>query len=293
MTIAYPDMDIWRGRDWSTATEQQLADKALAEAFGWESIRTLMGGSLSISPTAVRPNQPICAPGSYYVAPVGAPGILDPYVGIDGRWYNRSGGWRPEGCSCADARRVRLPGPVGRIESVTVDGLTVPPTAYQVVDNEWLVRIDGERWPRHQDMYATPDELHTFAVTYFQGAAPDELDAYAAGTLAKELYNLLQSNDKANCRLPKNVTNVVRQGVTYDLSTSGFADGRSGIPEVDAIVSRRNPNLLRVPSIVMSVDTMNYGQRVTSAPGGLTAGGVTGTLVADPNNPGFYTTQEI
>lgn len=292
MPIAYPDMNIWRGRDWSAATPDELANKVLAEAFGWESIRALMGGALSITPTALRPNQPTCSPRTYYAAPVGSPGILDPYVGLDGQWYNRGLAWRPEGCSCADPRSILLPGPIGRIESITVDGVEVPGAAYQVLDGQWLMRLDGGAWPRHQDMWAPMTEEHTFAVSYFQGTAPDELDAFAAGVLATEFYNLLKSGDKEKCRLPRNVTNVVRQGVSYDMSTSGFADGKSGIPEVDAIVSRRNPYLLRTPTVIMSVDTITRG-RVTTAP--TTVGGFTapGSLVPDPNNPGFYITQEI
>lgn len=291
MTIAYPDMNIWRDRDWTGATPQQLEDKALAEAFGWNSIQALMAGSLSITPATVRPNQPTCSPGSYYIAPVGMPGILDPFVGIDGQWYNRGLAWRPDECECADPRRVRLPGPIGRIEFVTVDGVVVPSTAYQVVDNEWLVRTDGGSWPRHQDMYAMPDAEHTFVVRYFQGAAPNELDAFCAGVLALEFYNLLATGDKSKCRLPRNVTNVARQGVQYDLSTTGFSDGRSGIPEVDAIVSQRNPHLLRTPTIVMSIDTMPRG-RITQGVGLITPtpapGAVDQHLVEIPGHPGFY-----
>lgn len=293
MTIATPDMDIWRGKDWADATEQQLRDKELAEAFGWTSIAALMGGSLSISPLAVRPNRTACTGGVYYVAPVGAPGILDPYVGIDGQWYNRGIRWGGH-CSCLNAREVRLPGPIGRVESVTVDGEVIPPTAYAVVDGDRLVRVDGQTWPQHQDMYEFADGPHTFVVRYFRGSAPDELDAFCAGVLALELYKLLQSGDKAACRLPRNVTNVVRQGVSYDLGESGFADGKSGIPEVDAIVSRRNPHLLRTPSIVMSIDTMAETRTTTIAPGAPGGFGfaAAGTLVADPANPGYYTTKE-
>lgn len=294
MPIATPDMNIWRTRDWSSATEKELENKALAEAFGWESVRTLMAGSLSISPASVRPNAPTCSPQTYYVAPVGMPGILDPYVGIDGQWYNRGLGYAPVGCSCSDARRIALPGPVGRVESVTIDGVELQASAYEVVGGEWLVRTDGQGWPRHQDMYALAGAEHTFVVRYFQGDAPDELDAYCAGILADEFYKLLSGNGK-DCRLPRTVTNVQRQGVTYDLGQTGFAEGKSGIPEVDVIVARRNPYLLRTPTIVMSIDTIPGAQRTTFTPGAApTAPPVTGmgTLVPDPANPGLYIVKE-
>lgn len=294
MTIAYPDTNIWRGKDWSAASPDELAWKADAEAFGWRALQALMGGAVSITPITLRPNQPTCSPRTYYVAPVGAPGILDPYVGANGRWYNRGLSWKPEACECEDARRIRLPGPIGRVEAVLVDGVAVPTSAYQVVDNEWLVRTDGKGWPRHQDMYAAPTAANTFTVRYFRGTAPDDLDAFAAGVLALEFYNLLRTGDKSACRLPRNATSVVRQGVTMDLSTSGFADGKSGIPEVDAIVSMKNPYLLRTPAVVMSIDTIPRG-RVTQGAGVITPtppeGSAGSLLVPDPENPGYYLLQ--
>jgi len=59
-------------------------------------------------------------------------------------------------CSCSRLCEAILPGPVGGIVEVLLDGVALPPTAYRVDNGNRLVRTDGDCWPACQDMAAPP-----------------------------------------------------------------------------------------------------------------------------------------
>lgn len=156
---------------------------------------------------------------------------------------NTSGAWVNNGCVCGTFDRLTLPGPIGRVDEIKVDGVTLVNTAYEVVDGRHLVHTDSQPWPA---------DLDTVQVTYLRGIPVDGLGAYAAGVLACEYAKACSG---AKCRLPAGVTEVVRQGVAYTLATGAFPDGRTGIREVDAYLMRWNPNGLRADSTVWTPDT--------------------------------------
>jgi hypothetical protein len=282
----YPDSTNWGAKDWSNATAEQLEQKALAELLAWTSLQMLTGHRLSICATAVRPARATCAPATYYLSPGDAPtGLFHPYIGLDGRWFNAVHGGA---CRCNDARELTLPDVVARMVSVEIDGEALPASAYRVDNGTILVRTDGKGWPLRQDMNAQSGDVGSFVVTYFAGAAPDTLANYAAGLLAREFLLNMAPEKGRSCRLPSRVKAVTRQGVSYDLSTSMFEVGQStGVPEVDIFVQRLNPFGLRVPSRVLSMDTID-DFRTASARGG-TIAPVAGNLVPDPIlGPGYY-----
>lgn len=174
-------------------------------------------------------------------------GQFNPHIS-GGAWVNACG-CRPGGCACDNLSAVILPGPVGSIVEVRLGGVTVPRADYRVMNGNRLVRVDGEDWPGCQDMAL--DDAAGFSVTYYRGAAPNRMTLAAAGALANEF---LLACDGEECRLPYNVSSAARSGESYDFETTDFAEGNTGIPQVDAIVRIFNPNRLKAPVIVASPD---------------------------------------
>lgn len=261
MSICFPSDTDWA----CTYTPEELAAmradprKAaamqFAEATAWYSLAALSAYRIGVCPTTVRPCALGCAPaGTWMEAPVGGASVAGlPIVNIGrmftpylsgGNWYNSCGCISRDDCSCTAISEVILPGPVGSIESVSIDGMTLEPTAYRVDSSNRLVRLDGEQWPLCQDM--TGDG---FQVTYYQGAAPNEMTRRAAGILAAEFYKSCMGS---KCRLPSRVTAVSRAGVDYELDTGLWPDGLTTIREVDAVIYMYNPNgLKQAPRVII------------------------------------------
>ncbi|QNJ55529.1 head-to-tail adaptor [Microbacterium phage Phinky] len=282
--ICYPS-----DTDWGCAfTAEQLGvmradaatvkDMELAEARAWYTLASLTAYRLGVCPEAVRPVAACCAPsGTYFAAPVnggdshvgalpirtiGALGVT-PYV-TGGTWVNGCG-CLPIGCGCSSTREVVLPGPVGAIEKIDIGGEIVDPSRYRIDDGNVLVAVDPNlQWPLRQDVFAQPGQPDTFTVTYYRGAAPDELIRAAAGALAAEYYKLCRS-DK-NCRFPKKVKSVTRFGTTYDVDTTLFEGGITNIPEADFVIRMLNPHLLKQGTRVISVDAPRRTRRSTYGP---------------------------
>lgn len=168
------------------------------------------------------------------------------------------------GCSCTAALcEVGLVGPVHEVTAVSVDGNAVPDTAYVVHDHRWLVRVDGRCWPRCQDLTAGPDEVGAFAVTYRRGVPVPVGGQWAAGQLACEIAKAML-NDK-ECRLPRRVQSVVRQGVqrTFLDPAQLAKDGMTGLPEVDQWLAAVNPHRLPRDSLVWSPDLPGARRRTS------------------------------
>lgn len=231
------------------------ADKARAIALAGQSMRMLTGYRVGGCPITVRPCRTGCEPRTWRTYPMAPYSGSTPWqpVNLGGQWLNvgcgcGSGG----GCACTKVCEVRLDGPVGAIDAVKVDGLTLDPSAYRLDPGGRLVRTDGDCWPLCQDMHAPDTEEGTWSVTYTAGALVDGLGAWAAGILAGEFVQLCSTGDCS--RLPTNAKQIVRDGVTLTLGVGAFPDGQTGIREVDAYVQRWNPNRLRAAPVVWSPD---------------------------------------
>lgn len=195
-----------------------------ATTLAGQTLRLLTGGIVGGCPVTVIPTVPCRIPLAH--------SSYGP-VNWGGLWYNA--------CPCqVQASRIRLEGPVGRVDEVTIGGVVLDPAAYRVESALWLVRTDGQNWP------AATDE--GFTVTYLNAWPVDGLGAVAAGLLACE-YAKAIVGDK-NCALPRNVREINRQGISMVLTAQLFPDGLTGIREVDAYISSYNPHALKVrPSI--------------------------------------------
>lgn len=152
--------------------------------------------------------------------------------------------WCSTGCGCPGVSGISLKGPVGRIDEVRVAGVVLDPSTYHVEDGHRLIRNDGLGWPS----CAGP----SFTVTYLNGHPVGKTGRYVGGLLAAEFVKAITNQGK--CRLPSNVTNITRQGISYEVRQGMFPDGLTGIKEVDMYITQWNPYGARQQSEVFSLD---------------------------------------
>jgi hypothetical protein len=215
--------------------------KARAELFAANTLRMLtlyrVGGEpITVMPCTHTCHHPNTAAFSLGVMP------FHPILLGSGSYANC---WCGTDCTCASAPTVILDAPVGRIDSVVIDGIALSPDAYHVEDGNRLVRTDGKGWPACSGK--------RFTVTYLKGYPVDSMGEFVAGVLAVEYLKLIGA-DKAKCRLPSSVTNVQRQGLTFEIARGMFPDGLTGITEVDTFIVRWNPHGLKTKPMVYSPD---------------------------------------
>lgn len=239
LMICYPETTNWGATDPVLIDNEQ---RQLAEAFAWTTLHVLGGRMIAICPSAVRPIRPRCRD-SYTFDRFG---IYDLSANVYPAFEHLAG------CMCDRTSVITLPGLIGRIQRVTIDGVDLPAYAYRVEDGQRLVRQDGSAWPAWQDMTLPVGEEGTFEIVYWDGIAPNAMLNYAAGVLANEYLKLLTG--EKGCRLPKSVSQVSRQGVTYTIDSSIFANGVTDIKEVDNVIALYNPNKLKAPPVVYSTD---------------------------------------
>ena len=145
---------------------------------------------------------------------------------------------------------IDLPGPVGAVSEVRINGTVLDEAAYRVENGRYLVRVDGGSWPAGSG--------DNFTVTYLNSHPVDAMGAHAAGVMANEWLTLISGNKK--CRLPPSVTAVSRQGLTFEVARGMFPDGVTGIPEIDAYLMLFNPFGLKVAPRVYSPDLPRHRQ---------------------------------
>lgn len=171
---------------------------------------------------------------------------------IAGQWFNVICGRCTTGCSCTSISEVVLPAPVHSIVQVKIDGVVVSGSGYRLDDNRVLVRL-GADWPSCNDLSLADTEPGTWSVTARYGLAVPAGGSWAVGELACELIRARNGED---CRLPRNVTQLVRAGVTLQFPQVQdlLRDGMTGLYLVDQFVAAWNPNGLRRRSGVYQVD---------------------------------------
>lgn len=171
-----------------------------------------------------------------------------------GLWFDLSCGSCSGGCSCSQISEVVLPAPVSSIVNVKMDGTPMATGAYRVDDNRLLVRTDGQRWPRHNDLSKDDSQAGTWSVTANYGQDVPVGGQLAVGEMACQILRGMAGED---CQLPPGVQTLVRQGVEIRFPELGslMKEGRTGLYLVDAFVTTVNPSRLKSRSRVYSVDT--------------------------------------
>lgn len=228
---------------------------AQAVQFATEVVWALSGRQFGLCQVTLRPCRRDCfqAPwGANWTEFPGSPGFVQPAL-IGGQWFNLTCGTCTTGCSCSAVSEVVLPAPVHRIVQVKVDGSPLVTGAYRVDDNRLLVRLDGGEWPRCNDLSENDTEVGTWSVTAEYGQPVPEGGAWAVGELACEFIRAIGGED---CRLPANVTQLVRQGITMTMPsvTELFNAKQTGLYTVDLFIATWNPHKLSRRAGVYSVD---------------------------------------
>lgn len=243
------------GCDWpidTTCMEDEWTDfepevQARSLALAAATLRRLTGYRVGGCPVTIRPCfQTAGACGHARFDDSWGRGFTYPYL-YGGLWYNSGT------CgTCQTACEVALPGPVGEVYEVKVDGAVVSSTKY-VVDGNLLVwrSVDPCPWNAPNDLSKPDTAVGTFSVRYLNAYPVDGLGAEAATRLAIEYARACMGND---CQLPPGVTTIVRQGVTMDIASGAFPDGVTGIREVDTYVALWNPEGLRQQPKIWSPD---------------------------------------
>ena len=159
-----------------------------------------------------------------------------PYL-LNGQWYNGC----PCDTHCDPAFEIELPGPVGWVESIQVSGNELDLDDWRLDDGYKLV-WQGEGTspiPLHQNLDAPLGATGTWAVTYsrsYQVPADGKLAvAYLAMEFAKACV------PKTKCSLPRGVTNVVRNGVSFTIDAGLFPGGLTNIDVVDQFILKWAP----------------------------------------------------
>jgi hypothetical protein len=138
-----------------------------------------------------------------------------------GRWPLM---WDP-----AHPKRIRLPRPdVTAVDTVTVDGDLF--AAWRLAGN-WLHRTDRAGWP------TGPDRT---VVAYQFGTLVPPSGRLACITLAAELGKAWAGK---GCQLPARVSNVTRQGISFDVleNLEFLKENLTGLPGVDMWIRAVNP----------------------------------------------------
>jgi hypothetical protein len=243
------------GTEWDTLTD---AVKERSAALASSTLRRLTGYRVGGCPIVVRPCKAGCADGfvPFYDAYSG--GSFRPGINASGFWINSCG--CDSDCSCTTLCEVNLPGPVGAVYEIKIDGVVVPTSDYFVSGTKIVwAGADDCPWPTCQDLTLPDTDAGTFSIRYLNSYAVDGLGAYAAATLAMEYAKACTGN---KCRLPAGVTSVTRQGVSYEIASGAFPDGFTGIREIDAYISLWNPGAMRQASKVYTPDRKAPHRRV-------------------------------
>lgn len=170
-----------------------------------------------------------------------------------GFWFDMGCGSCSGGCSCSEVSEIVLPTPVNSIVSVKMDGTPMATGAYRVDNNRLLVRTDGQRWPRCNDLSKNDSQPGTWSVTALYGEDVPVSGRLAVGELACEILKAMAGEE---CMIPAGVVSLVRQGVTINLPDPGdlWKGGKTGLYLVDAFTATVNPAGLKRRSQVFSVD---------------------------------------
>jgi hypothetical protein len=141
--------------------------------------------------------------------------------------------------------------PVQSVLHVKIDGVTLSPSAYQLQDERYLVRVDGNDWPCDQNLSLPVTVADTFEVRIVHGIEPPE-----AGKLSCALYaaELAKSFCNLDCALPMRTQYMTRQGISTIMvdPLNVIFRGMVGLPPVDAWIRAVNPKGRRKRSMMVS-----------------------------------------
>lgn len=211
-------------RDWPRDENHWTDAQRSAVAAASQILRALTGGVYGPCPKFVRP----CSPDG-----------PDPCTGP---------------CGCAPVCTVTLGAYVSEILMVHSDGRILPDDAYWIYNWSILTRTDGGCFPACQRIDLPLSAPGTFGISYLEGLPVDNnfLAKRAVTRLAAEIWKDCLGG---TCALPERVTQVVREGVTYQMADEDIGSiDRFGIAAIDQFLDVVNPSRLRRPLGVVNLD---------------------------------------
>jgi hypothetical protein len=232
-----------------------------AVAFASEVLWSLTGQRFGFTTVKLRPRRTYARETSFPDGWQPWPGLQwsDVDSGSGGWWFGYGCGSCLSGCYCSSLTGITLPAPVHAINEVRIDGAVLSSTAYRVDDGRTLTRIDGLTWPYSNNLLLADTQVGTWSVTAQYGESIPAGASLAVGELACEYLKGLNGQD---CRLPRSVTQLARQGVTITMPdmTSQFEKGLTGLFFADMFIRTWNPTGLRTRARTYSIDTRQRGR---------------------------------
>lgn len=141
-------------------------------------------------------------------------------------------------CACGTWSKLSLPTdyPLQEVTEVRLDGVALDSSAYRIDRSQWLVRIDGERWPSCNSFGLPNTTSAEIQVDMVVGREPPIELKIAVSDLVCEIKRACNGSD--DCTLPPHVRSIVRRGVDIEIEniTDLFKDGLFGIPSVDMAI---------------------------------------------------------
>lgn len=252
---------IWNCDDRVSTSSPEVTGYALDSATSilW----ALSGRQFGTCPVVLRP----CRENCYQSWPTAHP-LTYPWSSYGGSpsnwdasyWFGAGCGTCTGGCSCGEVPEVRLPSPAADVTAVKVDGVLLPSSAYRLDNARILVRTDGHRWPRCNNLALDDTQPGTWSVAADIGKAVPVAGQLAVGQLACQIMRAYRGED---CTLPMQVKELVRQGVTVTFPdiNDALGKGKTGLYLVDLFLGAVNPQGLHNRARVYAVD----GPRVRRA----------------------------
>lgn len=161
-------------------------------------------------------------------------------------------------CCCGSGDRIRVlssAGPVTAVTEVTVDGVPVDAETWRFYPSgQLLYRVPPDVWPSRDYKWADCGDDGTMCVSAVIGNTPD---AWALSVHAELVCELLKACAGDECRIPRNATQVVGQGISITLSPTEL---KQFIPSVAGWVAAVNPNNAQSFSKVWSPDLIGGGR---------------------------------
>lgn len=164
---------------------------------------------------------------------------FNPHMEHDGRWYNNC----VHRTSCSALSEFKIPGPVGYIESLLIDGVE-----QDLASNDWRLDdghilvwqgIGASPLPATQDLNLPDTEPGTWSLTYSKSYPVLADGRLAVAYLAAEFAKACQP--KGKCALPRGVTSVTRNGVSFTVEAGLWPGGLTGIDVVDQFILKWAP----------------------------------------------------
>lgn len=229
MTCVWEPDPACLGDAWSQLSE---AEQERALLLASSSLQMLTYYRVGTCPVTVRPipDQRFC-------------GCWEPVL-WGGAWYNASCAHSYHGATRLEpVSEIDLPGPVGYIEEFKIDGVPVDldSSDWRLDDGHIIVwQGSGESpIPTVQDLSKPDTEVGTYSITYSRSYPVAADGRLAVAYLAMEFAKACMPRGK--CSLPRGVTNVVRNGVSFSVEAGLFPGGLTGIDIVDQFILKWAP----------------------------------------------------